>query len=301
MIFGSRRSQNKRFLRGGAKKPSKPVYSYYSNRAASDDSAQLKTARQTKLGSRTPWWRRLSLLFVMAVTFICLGYFFKLDPNPIVIQPSGREALFLRDKNTYQAAAHKLFNNSVLNYNKITVASDAIASELKKQFPELAKVSITIPLASHRPVISLGPTLPALVLSVDTGTFVIDETGKAVSRTEKINTSLIKNLPTVTDRSNLLVEEGMGVLTASNARFITEVSYQLKAKNLTVKSLTLPAKADQLDVRLVGKPYVINMNMQNDPRQQVGAYLAAKKRLEARGQTPRLYFDVRVEERVYYR
>lgn len=300
MIFGSRRSKNKRFLRGGAKKPSKPVYSYYSNRGH-DDLTQGQTVRQSRLTGRTSWWHRLPVLLMVAVVVVCLGYFLKLDPNPIVIQPSGKEAIFLRDKNTYQTAAHKLFNDSVFNFNKITVASDAIARELKQQFPELAKVSIAIPLASHRPVINLDPTLPALVLSADTGTFVVDEAGKAVSRTEIINASLIKNLPEVTDRSNMLAEEGKGVLTASNVRFITEVDYQLRTKNLAVKSIILPAKADQLDVRLAGKPYIIKMNMQNNPKEQVGAYLAAKRRLEAKGQTVRLYFDVRVEERVYYR
>jgi hypothetical protein len=83
--------------------------------------------------------------------------------------------------------------------------------------------------------------------------------------------------------------------------FIQEVAGQLKAKNMAIDSLTLPALADELDVRVKGLPYFIKFNIQANPRQSAGAFLAAKQHLDSQHVTPSQYVDVRVEEKAYYK
>ncbi len=224
-----------------------------------------------------------------------------LNSNPKIIQPSNDNNIFLQDLNTYQNAAHKLFSRSIFNNNKITVNVSGITRDLQNQFPELASVSITLPLINHQPLIYIIPSQPAMILNANNGSYVLNNRGVAIIKTDQVANLAKLNLPTVIDESDLAFTLGNGALPANDIDFITTVYNQLSAKKLRLESLTLPAVASQLDVRMKGQSYYIKMNMQADAKEQVGAYLAAHDRLDRQHRSPQVYFDVRVEGRVYYK
>jgi hypothetical protein len=65
--------------------------------------------------------------------------------------------------------------------------------------------------------------------------------------------------------------------------------------------MTLPPAASELDVQIVDQPYFIKFNLENDdPRQQVGTYIATQAYLTSQHITPAHYIDVRVDGRAYY-
>jgi hypothetical protein len=212
--------------------------------------------------------------------------------------------LFLHDQTVYQAAASKLVASSIWNHNKVTINTARINQQLLQQFPELSSASITLPLLSKRPIVYLQTSQPALILAASDGSFVLDDGGKALLMASKLPGKISSNLPLVTDQSGLHAELNHQVLPAADVNFIQIVLAQLSAntQHFTVASLTLPATASELDIRLNGQPYTIKFNLQNpDAREQVGTFLAIQAQLQSQHITPATYIDVRVDSRAYYK
>jgi hypothetical protein len=91
------------------------------------------------------------------------------------------------------------------------------------------------------------------------------------------------------------------VLPANSVTFVQTLVAQLSSKHYTIASMTLPPAASELDVKLVGQAYSIKFNFENnDPRQQVGTFLATIAQLQKQNITPSQYVDVRVDGRAYY-
>jgi len=303
-MFGIKRRNSPRQSRiQSLPPPAKPVFSYYSNRSRTEESIGRNKAmiNPTSIKKRS-WWHHLPTYISGIALIVCLLYSLSLDTsNPKIVQPSDDKAALLRDKGTYEQAVRKHLKSSILNYNKITINIGGITSDMQDEFPELADITITLPFVGRRPVVYVEPSPPTVLLSSKNGLFVLDNRGRAIISATQLKNLSSFNLPTVSDQGGLSVSLGKGVLPANDVAFITTVIEQLKAKNITVESITLPPQADQLDVRIAGKPYVIKMNLQNDARQQIGRFIVAKAKLEADNQEPKEYFDVRVEERVYYK
>ncbi len=238
----------------------------------------------------------LFTLVVSAVNILSLSNNIKVTP----LNNEPKTPLF-HSEATYEAAGKKILSGSVLNRNKLTLDSAKLSRDLRKQFPELATVSVTVPLLAHRPIVYIQTTRPVLILSASNGSFVLDNSGHALFPSTEIKTSDSLSLPLVGDQSGLNVRIGQQVLSSKNVSFIEYVSKQLAAKNITVSAMTLPAAASQLDVQIAGKPYSVKFNLQsNTARQQVGTYLATSTQLDKQNITPAKYIDVRVDSRAYY-
>ena len=279
-----------------------PTFSYYASRSRQEaPSGRRLEPEAIKRLEGPPWWHHLPTFIAALAIGSSLIYSLSLSTNPKVIQPTDSSAVLLRPPDTYQQAAQTLFEDSFLDHNKITVDSGGIARQLQAQFPELANVSIALPLVGRRPLVYLQPSPPALTLATNSGLFVLDQRGRVVIVADKVNKLTDLHLPVITDQSGLGVAVGDFALTQSDVSFIQTVIGQLTAQKLSVQNIVLPPAAAELDIKLAGQPYTIKMNLQDDARQQIGAFLAAKKQLDGSGQTPSSYFDVRVNERVYYR
>lgn len=298
-----RRKQKQRLRRQtGQKREAKPTFSYHASRSRTESPARSRLGAETaKRINGPPWWHFAPSILAIAAITICLGYVLGLSSDPKIIQPADSSSVLLRPKVTYQTAAQKLFRESILSRSKITIDTGGITRKLKEQFPELANVTIALPLVGHRPLVYIEPSPPAISLIAGNGTFVINELGKAIINTDQTPLHTVKPLPVVLDQSGLTLKAGQAALPADYVNFITSVIAQLQAKKLEIKSMTLPARTNQLDVQLNGQPYTVKMNLKDDSRQQIGAFLAAKQMLEQTNQVPGSYFDVRVPERVYYK
>lgn len=224
--------------------------------------------------------------------------------NPRVEVLNEADSYLLHPLGVYQQSAEHLLRGSWVNSNKITINSDRIAHELRAQYPELAAVSVTLPLLGQRPLIYLQLTEPRLVMTTPGGqTYVLDENGRVLSPASQVTDLGRFHLAAVTDQSGLQVKPGELVISRSSVRFITDVLTQLKATNVAVSQLVLVQGSEEFDVHLLDTPYFVKFNLHeaDTARQQAGTFLAARSHLQKQGITPAAYIDVRIPGRAYYK
>ncbi len=296
--------KNKNQRRNPADQSNGRIYSYYSNtRLRSDEQpnrARLKTpkARMPKINK---WWRHTPSILALVAIFICLCFVLSINTQAKVIQLGQNQGVYLQSNQTYQDAATQIINKSLLNHNKVTINASSISQQMKDQFPELADVSVTVPLINRRPIIYLTASQPAIILQTNDESTLIDYRGVAILPAFQVKNQSQLKLPTIKDLSNPSIELGKPVLTTESIKFITDVNKQFQAEGLKAQQLTLPASPNELDVKLAGQKYFIKMDTTGDSREQVGAYLAVKRKLASLQDSPSQYIDVRVPGRVFYK
>jgi hypothetical protein len=250
------------------------------------------------------WIQRFGLLVLLVVAVFCLISSASLSPHAkIVALPGAAGSALLQSTATYQAAADKFLAGSIFNRTKITANTTQLTTQMEKQFPELRSVTVTLPLLAHRPVVYLEPVQPVLIMSTTNGSFVIDSTGKALLPSTSLVAAQRDALPAVIDQSGLKIEANTQVLPSGTVTFVQEVLAQLKARQFTAASLTLPAASQELDVKLVDQPFIIKFNLADaaHARSQAGTFLATFTRLQGQGIQPANYIDVRLVGRAYYK
>lgn len=297
---------------GGRQRPSRlaserpSAFSYYARRSdellnTGRQIARSETAEQARAASRF-WRQRLGLGVLLVTSLICLGYISTLSTQPRIVVADASSSPGLKNTALYETAAAEILSSSVFNQNKITISTTSLAQRLAAKFPELATVSVSLPLLTHRPVITVTSNQPVLLLATADGSYALDSNGTALLTGAALSAVSDLHLPLVTDDSTVRVLVRKQALTSDNVNFILTVVAQLKARRLPVDSLTLPAAASELDVRLTGQPYYVKFNLaSNSSRQQVGTLLAVYDRLQAQQTTPGQYIDVRVDGRAYYK
>lgn len=284
------------------------VFSYYANTNKGErtartptDERKLRPSETVKLqGRREMLIKNLPLLVAMLAVLMGIIYNTTLTPNPQVIVNSVTESqTFLRDEATYRTALSEQFTSAWQNRSKLTINTQTIADDMITQFPELADVSVTLPLVGTRPVVQLEATRPAVLLSNGTNVYVLDDRGIVLMDAKDLKQS--EKLIVIRDESGLAIENGKPALTADQVTYIKELQRQLAGKGLKVKEYVLPASAQQVDVFFEDWDYYGKFLFLTDSRVAAGGFIALQKDLQKRGITPRQYIDARLEERLYYK
>jgi len=277
-----------------------PVFSYHASRSGSD----IQRGRYEPPASQKRGFERLKHLpttLALIVIVASLFYASLLDNRPrVMVSASSTGKPLQRPNSVYEAYIAKQMNNSFTNKSKLTFNGEPIVVNLQKQFPEVASAIVTIPIVGHRPVVHIAVSSPAFILGSTSGAYYISADGKPLVRVSEVESPL-SNIITVTDETSLPVTIGKQILPTDTVSFISDVIRQLQATSIPIQSVTLPQEANELQVRIVGEPYVIRYNTLGDARTETGTFLAVKKRLEGSREAPKEYIDVRVEERAYYK
>ena len=238
----------------------------------------------------------LVLVLIWSVTFVGSSV-------RIAMPTTGAKSLpLLHTQAEYQAAATKLLNSSTTNHNKLTIDSGGIEQQLKRQYPELKLVAVSLPLFGATPTVTIVPSMPAALLqTVSSGSFVLDSSGFAVADAADIKGV---DLPIIADQSGIAVARGNRVLPSSSMDFIDKITRQLAEKQITIESFILPkGSAHEIDVRIVGASYYGKFSSVKPDTydQQIGDYLALRGYLESKRIMPSEYVDVRLAGRAYFK
>lgn len=270
--------------------------------AAEQAKASTSSKRSKKAKAAGAYWlQRVGLVVLLIAVLASVINVLTLSSNPKITILGEDGGSLLQPTDVYQKAATEYLADSALNKNKITIDASEVSRRMEAAFPELADVSVTVPLLAHRPVVYIEPTQPGLILQASNGIFLIDTRGKAVLKGGSIGDFGSQDTPVVTDMSGLEVARNKSALPAEDVSFIQEIQTQLAAKQFKITSITLPPAASQIDVALEGQPYIVKFNLQSDTaRQQAGTFLATINRLQQDKVTPAQYVDVRVNGRAYY-
>lgn len=288
----------------GQGQKSAPVFSYYSSRNPHEAGRSKRAEPLAPQRKRQPshWLLYLPSLLSLGVVFAAVMFLTTLTPKPRISITAPKDSLaVVQDTETYELAAERLMQRSLLSRSKLTIQTDALAAAFQQEFPELGDVVVTVPLISRRAVIEVQPATPVLLLRGVNGSYVIDKLGRPVLESGRLASSIRDKLPIVTDESDTELVLGKQQLTLELVAFIRDTHAQFVALDIETEAYTLPSLANELHVRLPGKGYYVKFNTETPARQQVGTYIALKERLESEGVTPAEYIDVRVEERAYYK
>ena len=284
-----------------AKRPS--VFSYRASRSSVENNlgrGQTKPPEDRRTPTGKTRLKRLIRVIVILGVVVLVGSNLLLSADAKVVMVAASNTF--RDPAVYQKAASDAFLSSKFNTNKVTVDAGGIRESLMKTFPELADVSVSLPLIGRQPVVYLEPSTSRLIVQTVVGeVFVLDDTGRAVAAGPVVDSLREAGLPEVKDENQLDVSLGSAVLPSTSVAFITEVAQQLKAKGVTIASLTLTNTPSELHVRLSEVGYYIKFNTRGDARVAVGSLLALKQYLESQHKTPAEYIDARIENRAYYK
>lgn len=291
----------------GAERSQPAAFSYYAQRSDHGTNTGREIGREeaaTKPSVLQALLHRIGLFVLAVVILIVVISNLMLSSSPRIISVStSSNQYFLHSLSDYQAAASVILKQSIWNGNKITINTAAVSQKVRQEFPELANVSVALPLVGHRPLIYVEPNQPALILNAASGSYVLDTNGLALLATTQLPTNAKLTLPIVTDQSGLKLSPGRQALTGDDVAFIRQIVQQLQARSIATTSLTLPPTASELDVYLAGQPYYAKFNMHasvKDARQQAGTFIAVQHKLASEAITPGKYIDVRVDGRAYY-
>lgn len=275
------------------------VFSYYSSRSSASSTSPQK-------GERKHWWqggwaRHLPSFVALGLVTISVLYCLSLSTNPkVVVSTSSPQAVVLRDKNEYQAGAQRILEQSILNRTKFTVNSSGFEKAFKNEFPEVDDVSLTLPIVSPRPIVTISTAQPQIMVTAQSKVYVLDRRGTVIMMANDLSSSIRQNLPVVNDQSGLVVSVGKTVLPADDIQFITGVLAQFKAKGVTAETITLPTTAHEVDIKPAGQPYYVKFSVDTNAREAAGAYLATKQYLDQSHTAPSQYVDVRIPGRAYF-
>jgi len=308
------RKKQTQIRQGRTVRPRQPanVFSYYSARSGTtrqqsrrtDPAPPIKREKDQKNLRRTAnrWAAYIPSLIVGLVLLLCMVYVSTLTGNPRLQMVGNPQASGLvAGVAAYETDVQAVFSESLLNRSKLLINTDELAKKLQDKFPELGEVAVVLPLIGRRPIVQIRPAEPALTLGTLQGALVIDEHGRTIAKARDVESSILDKLPTLQDESGLSLERGNYALPEETVTFVKSIAGQLDSKRLKVGSMLLPVTANELHVRLQGKPYFVKFNVRGQGRTQVGTFIATKEKLEAGKITPREYIDVRVPGKAFYK
>ncbi len=309
-MLGKKKNNNIK-TRQGRKAPSSAqngknnnkVFSYYSSRS------QIETARprndtfdqKTKTSNRD--LRHIPTLFALLVIVFSIGYATMINTaNPKIVPLSPTSISILKQTDYYQQSFEDILSESIMSKSKITIDTKDLEKKILKKHPELQDVSINIPLVSKRPVIQISPAIPVLIITSNTGEFVIGDNGKVLMNMSEVPENQYQGLIRVKDSVISDIGVGETVLPLSTLEFIDDIKYQFQQRNFEAEYIELPAIANELHVRPRGEGYIVKYNLQIDAREQTGVYFTLLDKLKAESAAlPKEYIDVRIESRAYYK
>lgn len=278
-----------------------PVFSYYSSRNRASAPVGRNHNHDAKPKSARRLAYQLPAILTAAIILFSLAYLSTLTTSPKIVPYVESTPNLLQDSKVYAAAAADILDDSILNRSKLTIDTDKIAAELKQKFPELAEVSVVMPLAGRRPIIELQPADPALIIAAESGVFILNADGRAVMDARKAPAGLTENVPLLADETATPVELGSLALTKDMVAYVNNVSHQLRSADMEIESMVLPTLPHELHLRVVGEEYYVKLNTLGDARIQSGAFLAVHESLSKQNQLPAEYIDVRLEDKVFYK
>jgi cell division septal protein FtsQ len=282
-------SQRRRF---SSSRPSRtPITNYYGGNKTSDRSPfekKVKKGRGRKLA--------FGALDILIISAVLAGLIYSL-----IVKPAPRlevNDLSYHGQSTYQTALVRELK-SIKNRNKMTLDERGIEASLKKQFPEIADVSVRLPLLGQTPTVKLAVAAPTFFLTSQGKVYILDSLGVAVSESKDL--PKVKSLPTIDDQSGFEVNKGTQALSGSAVSFINSILAQSKRSKVPIKSLTLPPAAQELHVRTDDKSYFVKFYLGGDARQQIGQFLSARQQFSRSKIEPAQYLDVRVAGKIFYK
>lgn len=274
--------------------------SYYNSRSRKSNQLGRKISpEKPTTRNKQSFVQHIPALFLLVAAVASLVFASTL--NPLAKVAIVEESTTIRSEDAYRQQAEKFISQSPINRSKFLFDSEGLEESLKGEFPEIAAVTVTVPIMGRRPVVAIQTTKPAFILTSNSAAVLVGNNGIALANTNELVDLSKLSLRSVNDETGLDIEIGKPALPQEQALFISTIVEQLEKQQFRIESLTIPQSPYDLHVQFEGEKYYVKFNILEDPKQQAGAFVALKRtKLDKENITPRQYIDVRVGERVFY-
>ena len=269
-----------------------PLRAYYRSSEQSGTGSPFKKKQSGRKYRRVIFGVADILVIILLLTGLI--YSLLLRPQPRVSATS----LLYHSQAVYNSHIDTVFGG-IKNSNKITFDEHAVAAAIQKQFPEVQSVHIELPFFSQQPKVRLSVSPPAFKLLSGSSLYIVDSQGLAVASAAEL--PKLTNLVVLNDQSGYKAVLGQQVLSSQAVDFIKTLIAQTKHNKIPISSLTLPALAQELDLRTADQPYYVKFYLGGDADIQAGQFAAARQKLSQAHQTPGQYLDVRVPGKIFYK
>jgi len=269
-----------------------PMTNYY--KAANDRSAPSPFRRRQPKTDRRAVVFNIADVILLAILLVGLIYSLLLRPNPQIKADSTP----YHNIGEYKSQIAPLFKG-LKNSNKLTFDEASVVKAIQQKFPEVRDARVELPFFSEQPVVWLEISPPAFQLVNDQSSFLIDDQGVAVARSAVF--PHLKNQIKVQDQTGFRVSAGQQILGSDGVALINTVISQSKQARVPIASLSLPPRAQELDLKTTDQPYYVKFYLGGDAQNQTGQFLAARHQFAQTGKQPSQYLDVRVPGKIFYK
>ena len=246
---------------------------------------------------------KFSIILILLLGLLIYNLILSSTVSVSTINLSKISGIYMHPTSMYLHAAENLLSTSIANRTKVTINTTKIDNGLLQEFPELASVSVQVPLIGSKLTVVVSPVYPAIILNDQSGLhFLVGQTCKTL---RPIASDYVKDfsIPSVNDQTALQAQIGKQVVAQTDISFIELVTAQFQAHKINIQSMALPSTLRELDVYLTGVPYFVKFNLADfaNVNLQIGTFLATRNYLISNHITPTQYVDARMSGRVFYK
>lgn len=269
-----------------------PIAKYYRADKSSGSPSPFRS-RQPKTNRRLVLFNIADILLLILL-IAGLIYSLILRPNPTIKTDSDQ----YHSAVVYKSGIAPLFNG-FKNSNKLSFDEAGVVKAIQAKFPEIRSARVELPFFSERPVVWLNISAPAFKLTNHQGSYIIDSQGVAVAESNELPS--IKSQVTVQDQTDFQIQVGQQVLNSEGVTLINNLLSQLKQSKIPVAALSLPPRAQEMDLKTADQAYYVKFYLGGDSQSQIGQFLAARHQFSKSGKQPNEYLDVRVPGKIFYK
>ncbi|MDO8335230.1 MAG: hypothetical protein Q7T74_00385 [Candidatus Saccharibacteria bacterium] len=269
---------------------SKQSFSYFHGQASQGRPPRNNPIKASRPGVGS-YWRLVPSLLALVACLATIGYSLYIAPTA-VLRTEG--AALFRPSDDYRLGINQILSGSLLNRSKLTFDSTKLEQEILDLYPEIAGVTVAVPLVGHTPVIGIRFADPTIKFVSGAQQMVLDNTGKVLPL---VATNAA--LPVVSDESGIVYESGDRALSSDEVSALISVHSEILANDKKVASMRIGVAPKEFALQLEGESYYIKFKLDHTAREQVGALWTVLERLVAEGKKPATYIDVRLAERVF--
>jgi hypothetical protein len=245
---------------------------------------------------------RVTVLLITIFGILIVADLIWLSNKPkVVIVSDTSNSVLLSGSKVYSEKIQEIFSSSPTSRTKISINTNSIENAVQKDFPELSSVSVVLPVIGHTPEVVIQIAKPAVLLKNSNSNFLLDNQGRVIYKITDLSKYNSLSLPVVNTSVNSGITTNQQALSSGDVQFIEFANSQLRAQKISISSMNLPVNTRELDVNVSNPNYMIKFNLEEDPRVQVGTYLAVRQKLASSNTTGYSYIDVRVLGRAYYK
>lgn len=208
------------------------------------------------------------------------------DPVPAYVDPS-----------RYQSYGNQLVESSILNRFKFTLRSSSLQDAMIKEFPEIESIHVGPVILGRKPVMKFRLQELPLTLIASDKEYAVAQNGTISGEATEFNLS---GTLTLRDESGLTYQKGQKVLRSDDVHFIELITRLLVSKGRVVDTMRITNTPREIYIKTTDVPYEVRMFLEEDPLQQIGAWLAAERAVGESGGIITQYIDVRAGEKVFW-